>query len=116
MYHCHVLHHEDDGMMGSFLVIDTSNIGIENLLIKANKVQVYPNPSTEIFVIKMPENNRAAHYEVISINGTVIEKQNIISTNTFTINLSNQTNGLYLLHIISADENKHFTQRINLIK
>ena len=22
MYHCHILHHEDDGMMGSFIVYD----------------------------------------------------------------------------------------------
>ena len=31
MYHCHLLHHEDDGMMGSFLVIDTTATGISDM-------------------------------------------------------------------------------------
>ena len=79
-------------------------------------ITVFPNPSTGNFNIQMPENSNAAYYEVMSINGAIIEKKNMESTNSFSIDLSNQTNGLYLLHIISADENKHFTQRINLMK
>lgn len=53
MYHCHMLTHEDDGMMGQFLVINTStsidddrNIP-ENYLLKQN----YPNPFNPSTVI-----------------------------------------------------------------
>ena len=115
MYHCHILHHEDDGMMGSFLVIDTTNNSSKNLVV-SNEIKVFPNPSTGKFTITLNENNNAAYYEIINLNGAVIKKKNMESTNSFTIDLSNQTNGLYLLHIISADENKHFTKRINLMK
>lgn len=31
MYHCHLLHHEDDGMMGSFKVIDTTATSISEI-------------------------------------------------------------------------------------
>jgi mRNA-degrading endonuclease toxin of MazEF toxin-antitoxin module len=93
---------------------NNSNILIADEIVE--KIIVFPNPSTGNFNIKMPQNSTAAYYEVISINGAIIEKKNIEAANSFTIDLSNQTNGLYLLNIISADENKHFTQRINLMK
>ncbi len=32
MYHCHLLHHEDDGMMGSFIVIDTTQQAFQILI------------------------------------------------------------------------------------
>jgi len=115
MYHCHVLHHEDDGMMGSFVVIDTTNTRSENLEV-SSEIKAFPNPTTKNFTIKMPENSQAVYYEVISINGVVIENKNIAATNQFTIDLSHQINGLYLLHIISADVNKHYSLSINLIK
>lgn len=42
MYHCHLLHHEDDGMMGSFLV---KNYPTSILDIAENEgVKIYPNP------------------------------------------------------------------------
>lgn len=42
MYHCHVLHHEDDGMMGSFTVIDTS-LKSDIHFFDGNEFVVYPN-------------------------------------------------------------------------
>lgn len=48
MYHCHMLTHEDDGMMGQFIVTDPS-VGIEdeeniNLVKSFLLKSVYPNP------------------------------------------------------------------------
>lgn len=43
MYHCHLLHHEDEGMMGSFVVIDPDNL---NELNGENTVDVFPNPAS----------------------------------------------------------------------
>jgi bilirubin oxidase len=42
MYHCHMLQHEDEGMMGQFLVTDP-NAGLE--AITTTHWSVYPNPS-----------------------------------------------------------------------
>lgn len=52
MYHCHMLTHEDMGMMGQFLVVDP-NAGIEE--INAISWSVYPNPSTGVVTIKTEE-------------------------------------------------------------
>ena len=41
MYHCHMLHHEDDGMMGSFTVVAQDAVVDPEL---AN-CQIYPNPA-----------------------------------------------------------------------
>ncbi len=46
MYHCHLLHHEDDGMMGSFLVVDSTKLTAPNFAIPTQtSLIVYPNPS-----------------------------------------------------------------------
>lgn len=47
MYHCHLLTHEDDGMMGQFLVTSSTNVREENsssLPINFSLDQNYPNP------------------------------------------------------------------------
>jgi FtsP/CotA-like multicopper oxidase with cupredoxin domain len=45
MYHCHMLTHEDDGMMGQFVVNSPSGVGFENAGLIAEYVNVYPNPA-----------------------------------------------------------------------
>ncbi len=44
MYHCHLLMHEDEGMMGQFLVVD--NIGIHEQR-TATPARVWPNPNAD---------------------------------------------------------------------
>jgi hypothetical protein len=51
MYHCHVLMHEDDGMMGQFIV--TPPLGVQNLSVSKESLCVYPNPSTGYFSVAM---------------------------------------------------------------
>lgn len=53
MYHCHMLPHEDDGMMGQFIVNSPTG-GIESLIESENAL-IYPNPTTDILNIKNPE-------------------------------------------------------------
>lgn len=51
MYHCHLLHHEDDGMMHTFLVIDPATIGIKEKEIYTG-IKVFPNPAGEQVTIE----------------------------------------------------------------
>lgn len=51
MYHCHLLHHEDEGMMGSFLVLDTATVGQSDPVTATISLQAYPNPSTDTWTI-----------------------------------------------------------------
>lgn len=53
MYHCHILMHEDDGMMGQFLV-GTSYTGVSNVNGAAPDILVYPNPAYESVNFRAP--------------------------------------------------------------
>jgi hypothetical protein len=86
----------------------------DNTLLPA--LSVYPNPSADIFTVQMPGNTRAAFYEIISSNGTVVEKKNIEAVTAFRIDMSNYAKGLYVLNIISPDSKKRFTQKLTLVK
>lgn len=54
MYHCHMLPHEDGGMMGQFIV-SSNVVGTEEVATKTN-LSIYPNPSSKKFTIELPEN------------------------------------------------------------
>ena len=63
MYHCHLLTHEDGGMMGQFLVKDLrmlSDIFIPNKV----KFKIYPNPASKDAFIDF---NKTVNLECISI-------------------------------------------------
>lgn len=49
MYHCHMLTHEDMGMMGQFLVVDPTASTDE---IDQNEISFYPNPTTGLITIQ----------------------------------------------------------------
>lgn len=52
MYHCHMLKHEDEGMMGQFLVTDP-NAGME--IIEGPNWNVFPNPSSGKITIDLQQ-------------------------------------------------------------
>ena len=52
MYHCHNLFHEDAGMMGQFLVIDTTGVGLdEQFLAQGVNYHAFPNPTRNTVTI-----------------------------------------------------------------
>ncbi|MSP58220.1 MAG: T9SS type A sorting domain-containing protein [Flavobacteriaceae bacterium] len=109
MYHCHLLHHEDDGMMGSFLVIDTGAgalTGMSHLDIE-NSFSIYPNPTNDFLNINSP-NNKIFSLNVFNLLGEKI--YTIQATPNLKLQTSNFANGIYFLQIVS---DKHqFTRKI----
>jgi hypothetical protein len=79
-------------------------------------LSAYPNPSTGIFNIQLPGNDKAAYYEIMNSNGAIVEKKNITNQKSLAINLSNQSQGLYLLNVTSAENGKKYTLKLNLVK
>ncbi len=96
MYHCHLLHHEDEGMMGAFLVIDTnSTSGISENQFK-NSIVVFPNPTMGEF--KVYSTIHPIHsLEVYDIFGKSIF-QTTINGKFETVSL-NQASGIYFLKV-----------------
>lgn len=61
MYHCHLLGHEDDGMMGAFLVIDPAATGISYSELPGSlKLATYPNPSVDWTTISYELSHRSS--------------------------------------------------------
>ena len=49
MFHCHMLYHEDKGMMGQFIVYDNST---STSYLGNNSISIFPNPTTEIINLR----------------------------------------------------------------
>ena len=112
MYHCHLLHHEDDGMMGSFRVIDTNSVaGINNNNINFN-VNIYPNPTSGL--VKITDDSMEE--KTISIMNNVGE---ILFCNKYydtevLIDLKSYADGIYFIQYQSA--NKFMTKKLIKLK
>lgn len=112
MYHCHLLHHEDDGMMGSFIV--SSSVGIDEISLSGNDdLQVSPNPSSNNWDVK--STSIYGEYTVILsslIGDKVFEsKEKSIDIEThFSIPTNELTEGIYILKI--QTENQEFQTKL----
>ncbi|MEO8149144.1 MAG: multicopper oxidase domain-containing protein [Bacteroidia bacterium] len=107
MYHCHLLHHEDDGMMGSFVVIDTTaSSGIQQLT--NQYFSFYPNPVADLLSVKFENKISFAEINVSDVLGKSILKQKISNRDDTKINVASLASGIYFLQI--KETNKLFTQ------
>ncbi len=95
MYHCHLLHHEDDGMMGSFRVIDTTNTSVTEL--KSRDFKIYPNPAFDKIIIENPESNKdVTVFEIFNVVGNrvkLFDRKN----SSQQIDISDLSDGIYFL-------------------
>lgn len=113
MYHCHLLHHEDDGMMGSFLVYDPF-AGI-NEIAENSTFFAFPNPSSDEWKITGKWENANFTMDLTDAQGKRILKRdysNLSSKEGMSIPNSTLHSGIYFLTIISEKG----TQKLQLVK
>lgn len=106
MFHCHLLHHEDEGMMGSFLVIDTLQTRIINTPSNNYSTPPFPNPANNYIQIPVQEETQSV--SVYNFLGQ--EKQLKITANAhplLTIDTSDWDKGIYLIKT-----NKHTYHKV----
>ena len=112
MLHCHMLVHEDGGMMLQFEVVDET-IGIEDVNLNTDDIIVYPNPVTQgkvtlVFDETFDEENS---FEIFDLTGRkLLEKQLTINHNKAIVDLSHLDKGVYMLLLNSGD--KTYTRKI----
>ena len=94
MYHCHLLHHEDDGMMGSFIVRDSSTVGICNSG-TSTSISVFPNPCRNF--IYLNSDFKCTGYCIYNLLGECV--QTGIVSNENLINIQSVKAGCYLLRL-----------------
>ena len=107
MYHCHALTHEDEGMMGQFVVNSTLGTNQEN---SSTAFSLYPNPADDKIFINLTDAATEIYYVTITtITGRVVmmlpqpEWQN-------GIDVSSLQSGIYLLQM-KDKETKSITTR-----
>ena len=94
MYHCHMLVHEDEGMMGQFIVVDED---FDVPLIENSIFSFYPNPVSDLLNIELVQNT-AEILTIYDISGSVVYEQ-VISKISTGINLSKLSQGVYFLKV-----------------
>jgi blue copper oxidase len=70
MFHCHLLHHEDDGMMGSFLVIDPTT-DISESSFQSLEVMAYPNPASNEITFRLSDSNQRHRIHSVTITNAL---------------------------------------------
>lgn len=103
MYHCHMLTHEDDGMMGQFLVTCPAPSGIST---DANPDQprIYPNPGTGLFQIIAPHNMIINRLEIYSVEGKLIKAIEGDLNPVYSFSLNEAISGLYFARVHCGSE------------
>lgn len=102
MYHCHLLHHEDDGMMGTFLVLDSALNGINEKIAAKNNLKIYQDFFNNELTIKIISGkNSASNIYIADVLG---RKQKSVFTgallkgeNVLKINISDLNRGIYFV-------------------
>ncbi len=100
MYHCHLLHHEDDGMMGTFLVIDSTTIGINENIVFDDAVSLFPNPTKNNITIEFLNavNSDQKKISVINILGEKIYSTQT-TENKIKLDMEKWAPGVYVFQI-----------------
>jgi blue copper oxidase len=71
MYHCHIALHEDEGMMGQFVVTDPT--AVVDVTDENFNFAVYPNPSSDRIYVDLKSQNISAYYVTIhTLNGRTV--------------------------------------------
>jgi FtsP/CotA-like multicopper oxidase with cupredoxin domain len=99
MFHCHIALHEDDGMMGQFIVTDNAS----SILAPQNttRLKLFPNPTNGALYFSMEDMQQPMDVEVIN---TDEQKVNASWNNTtHCIDILKQPAGIYLVHCIGKD-------------
>ena len=100
MYHCHILMHEDDGMMGQF-VVTPQTVGINELKNNIDFMHIYPNPANGIVNILLNGINELKIYNVL---GKLVYTENKIDVKELPINTTQWSKGIYTIQAIRNNQ------------
>lgn len=88
--------------------VDTSScytiIGVSVQEPNHQTIKVYPNPVSKLFTVELGEKYTKATLLLTDINGRELLNKTIIETTTYTFDMSEFSNGVYLLSVSLDDE------------
>ena len=97
----------------SVTTMDSTVIEVESCVgISENKslntAKIYPNPTNGIVTIDLGNHRGSVNYSISTIEGRIVNRANNVTSNIITLDLSNESNGIYLLKIESATSSKTY--------
>lgn len=105
MFHCHIALHEDEGMMGQFVVTGTTT-GIDDVIANENDFAIYPNPTKDKIFVAFKQPDMEAYYiRITNVLGRTIymlprpQLQNGIDVSHFA-------SGVYIMQLIDEKTKK----------
>ena len=108
MFHCHISLHEDEGMMGQFVVTNPTNINA--LSLHEDELEVYPNPAKDKVFIQFKDPANSAYYvRVLNTLGrtVLLLPQPQLGEG---IDISNLSKGVYYLLVTDQLKKKTVTK------
>ena len=110
MFHCHVLMHEDDGMMGQF-VVSSIAAGIRQYTKNNDVVSVYPNPASESanILLKEFDSNNNSILNIYNVLGNLVYTEKV-NNSLMKINTASFQKGFYTIEI--KNQSKILTQKL----
>ena len=114
MYHCHMLPHEDEGMMGQFVVTCPTGLGVSDLNIESDDILVFPNPSSSKITVKCLNNDLISEVAIYDYSGRIVFAKSDLNLNEFVFDLDSQPSGIYFIEIKTQEGINY--RKLNLIK
>ena len=112
MYHCHMLKHEDGGMMGSFVVVD--QLGLSDLESNDDGFTIFPNPSEGVYMTAKLDNESEliTAYAIVNSLGQIVSYHKIDEneiSNMYSFPIFEYSSGVYTIKIYTKDNS--FTKK-----
>lgn len=93
MYHCHISSHEDNGMMGQFIVNSKAPQSINDISFVELGIGIYPNPSQGVFTVSSL-NDEIKSITITDALGQIVYTETP-NTKNKEINILKNANGIY---------------------
>lgn len=109
MYHCHILSHEDGGMMGQFVVTDLTSITDDDKLNQGIKVNLIPNPANNFIELSCKTNSdKLLEVLIYDIQGKLMFHKNHVFSNeqSVKVDISEWSLGNYYIKIVGPTFNE----------
>lgn len=101
MYHCHILAHEDGGMMHQFVVADSSLMTHVAMPVAGSPWAVYPNPTNGNLWLNPGEG--AGTLRLYDVTGALLRTWNIVdNSGVMQLDLNGVAEGMYFLEMERA--------------
>ena len=111
MFHCHISLHEDEGMMGQFIVTGNNPTGVSEITNEESRFSLYPNPASEKLFVKLKEEYEGIYYLRLtnSIGRTILMLPRPQIENG--IDISHLKPGIYFVQVTDEKTLKTTTQK-----